>query len=104
MERVDLHVMFYYYSACLHLGKTKENFSIVGVLYVLGFINTGYFTSDNVPDGIKNATHNTFSNFRKKLATEIKISKQQKIATEQIKTATRLKLITFKIEKRKTKL
>jgi hypothetical protein len=27
--------------------------------YVLGFINTGYFTSDNVPDGLKNATHNT---------------------------------------------
>jgi hypothetical protein len=22
---------------------------------ILGFINTGYFTSDNVPDGIKNA-------------------------------------------------
>jgi hypothetical protein len=66
--------MFYYYSACLHLGKTKENFSTVGVIYVLGFINTGYFTSDNVPDGIKNATHNTFSNFRKKLSTEIKIS------------------------------
>jgi hypothetical protein len=41
---------------------------------VLGFINTGHFTSDNVPHGIKNATHNTFSNFRKKLATEIKIS------------------------------
>jgi hypothetical protein len=40
---------------------------------ILGFINTGYFTSDNVADGIKNATHNTFSNFRKKLATEIKI-------------------------------
>jgi hypothetical protein len=43
---------------------------------ILGFIvsNTGYFTSDNVPDGIKNATHNTFSNSRKKLANEIKIS------------------------------
>jgi hypothetical protein len=40
----------------------------------LGFINTGYFTSDNVPDGIKNVRHNSFSNFRKKLATEIKIS------------------------------
>jgi hypothetical protein len=39
---------------------------------ILGFINTGYFTSDNVPDGI--ATHNTFSNFPKKLAAEIKIS------------------------------
>jgi hypothetical protein len=65
--------MFYYYSACLHLGKTKENFSTVGVIHMLGFINTGYFTSDNVPHGIKNATHYTFSNFRKKLATEIKI-------------------------------
>jgi hypothetical protein len=43
---------------------------------ILGFIvsNTGYFPSDNVPDGIKNATHNTFSNFRKKLANEIRIS------------------------------
>jgi hypothetical protein len=41
---------------------------------ILGFINTGYFTSDNVPDGIKNVRHNSFSNFRKKLATEIKIS------------------------------
>jgi hypothetical protein len=29
----EQHVMFYYYSACLHLGKTKENFSIVGVIY-----------------------------------------------------------------------
>jgi hypothetical protein len=42
---------------------------------ILGFINTGYFTSDNVPNGIKNVTHNTFFNFRKKLATEIKISR-----------------------------
>jgi hypothetical protein len=38
---------------------------------ILGFINTGYFTSDNVREGIKNATQNTFSNW---LATEIKIS------------------------------
>jgi archaellum component FlaF (FlaF/FlaG flagellin family) len=52
----------------------KENFSMVGVIYVLVFFNTGYFTNDNVSDGIENATHNTFSNFRKKLATEIKIS------------------------------
>jgi hypothetical protein len=60
-ERVGLQVMFYYYSACLHLGKTKENFSIlVGVIYLVLLIPTGYFTSDNVPDGIKNATHNTF--------------------------------------------
>jgi hypothetical protein len=41
---------------------------------ILGFINTGYFTSDNVPDGIKNAMYNTFSNFCRKLATVIKIS------------------------------
>jgi hypothetical protein len=34
----------------------------------------GYFKSDSVPDGFKDATHNTFSNFRKKLATEMKIS------------------------------
>jgi hypothetical protein len=33
MERAGLHVIFYYYSACLHLGKTKENFSTVGVIY-----------------------------------------------------------------------
>jgi hypothetical protein len=33
MERAGLHMMFYYYSACLRLGKTKENFSIVGVIY-----------------------------------------------------------------------
>jgi hypothetical protein len=24
--------MFYYYSACLQLGKTKENFSIAGII------------------------------------------------------------------------
>jgi hypothetical protein len=40
---------------------------------ILGFINTGYFTSDNVPPGFKNATHKTFSHFRKKLATEMTI-------------------------------
>jgi hypothetical protein len=32
---------------------------------ILGFVNTGYFTSDNVPDGIENATHNTFFEFPK---------------------------------------
>jgi hypothetical protein len=53
-------MMFYYYSACLHFGKTKENLSIPSRSNILGFINTGYFTSDNVPDDIKNATHNTF--------------------------------------------
>jgi hypothetical protein len=41
---------------------------------ILGLNNTGYFTSDHVPDGIKNVRHSSFSNFRKKLATEIKIS------------------------------
>jgi hypothetical protein len=39
---------------------------------ILGFINTGYFTSDNVPDGIKNATRNTFSNFRKSWLLKLK--------------------------------
>jgi hypothetical protein len=59
-------MMFYYYSACLlHLGKTKE-------IYVLGFINTGYFMSNNVPDGIKNVTHNTFSIFRKSWLLKLK--------------------------------
>jgi hypothetical protein len=29
----QVYVMFYYYSACLQFGKTKENFSIVGVIY-----------------------------------------------------------------------
>jgi hypothetical protein len=33
MERAGLHVMFYYYSECLHLGKTKENFNTVGAIY-----------------------------------------------------------------------
>jgi hypothetical protein len=37
MERAGLHVMFYYYSVCLHLGKAKENFSIVTVR--IGSIN-----------------------------------------------------------------
>jgi hypothetical protein len=97
-------MMFYYYSASLHLGKTKENFSIVGVIGMLGFINTGYFTSDNVPTELKMQPTIHFRIFRKKLATENKISKQQKIAMEHIKTATRLELITFKTEKRKTKL
>jgi hypothetical protein len=69
MERAGLHVMFYYYSA--RKDERKLQYSKGNTL---GFINTGYFTSDNVPDGIKNVRHNSFSNFRKKLATEIKIS------------------------------
>jgi hypothetical protein len=53
MERTGLHVMFYYYSACLHLGEMKENFSIHSRNNILGFINTGYFTSDNVPTELR---------------------------------------------------
>jgi hypothetical protein len=64
--------MFYCYSALFALRKDERKRQN-SRSNLLGFINTGYFTSDNVPDGIKNATHNTFSNFRKKLATEIKI-------------------------------
>jgi hypothetical protein len=57
--------MFYYYSAYLHLGKTKDERKLkYSRSNILGLINTGYFTSNNVPDGIKNATHNTFSNFQ----------------------------------------
>jgi hypothetical protein len=71
MERGGLGTYtFYYYSACLHLDERKLQYSRSNIL---GFINTGYFTSDNVPDGIKNATHNTFSNFRKKLAIVINV-------------------------------
>jgi hypothetical protein len=73
MERAGLHVMFYYYSACLHLGKTKDERKLqYSRSNILGFINTGYFTNNNVPDGIKNATHNTFSNFRKSWLLKLK--------------------------------
>jgi hypothetical protein len=64
METAGLHVMF-----ALRKDERKLQYSRSNIL---GFINTRYFTSDNVPDGFKNATHNTFSNFRKKLATERK--------------------------------
>jgi hypothetical protein len=65
--------MFYYYSACLHLGKTKDERKLqYSRSNILGFINTGYFTSNNVPDGIKNAIHNTFSNFRKSRLLKLK--------------------------------
>jgi hypothetical protein len=30
-------------------------------LHIHIFTYTGYFTSDNEPDGIENATHNTFA-------------------------------------------
>jgi hypothetical protein len=65
--------MFYYYSACLHLGKTKDERKLqYSRSNILGFINIGYFTSNNVPDGIKNATHNTFLNFRKRWLLKLK--------------------------------
>jgi hypothetical protein len=73
METAGLHVMFYDYSACLHLGKTKDERKVqYSRSNILGFINTGYFTNNNVPDGIKNATHNTFSNFRKSWLLKLK--------------------------------
>jgi hypothetical protein len=72
MERAGLHVMFYYYSACLHVVCKDERKLQYSRSNILGFINTGYFTSDNVPDGIKNATHNTFSNFRKSWLLKLK--------------------------------
>jgi hypothetical protein len=57
----DVLLLFYMFAL-------REDFNIIGIIYtyVLGFINTGYFTSDNVPDGIENATHNTFLEFPKK--------------------------------------
>jgi hypothetical protein len=68
MDRAGLHVMFYYYSA-LRKDERKLQYSRSNIL---GFINTGYFTSDNVPDGIKNVTHNTFSSFRKSWLLKLK--------------------------------
>jgi hypothetical protein len=51
MERAGLHGFFYSYSACLHLGNTKDERKLqYSRSNILGFINTGYFTSDNVPD------------------------------------------------------
>jgi hypothetical protein len=45
MERAGLHVMF-----ALRKDERKLQYSRSNIL---GFINTEYFTSDNVPDGIK---------------------------------------------------
>jgi hypothetical protein len=66
LHSYTLHVMFYYHSACLHLGKTKDNFSTYTSSNILGFINTVYFTSDNVPHGIKNTIQYIFE-FPKKV-------------------------------------
>jgi hypothetical protein len=71
MERSGLHVMFYYYSACCALRKDERKLQY-SRSNILGFSNTGDFTSNNVPDGIKNATHNTFSNFRKSWLLKLK--------------------------------
>jgi hypothetical protein len=140
--------MFYYYSGCLYLGKTKENFTIVGVIYLVLLIHTGYFTSIMQPTihfRISEKSWLLFSFFWKWLNTnkrlfninlmhEKKITcvsfsmftmslkvfiilcrflryaftsqiqqNQQKIATEQIKTATRSKLITFKTRETQNK-
>jgi hypothetical protein len=46
MERAGLHVMFYYYSAYLHLGKTKDERKLqYSRSNILGFIDIGYFMS-----------------------------------------------------------
>jgi hypothetical protein len=37
----------------------KISFTFIRFLYILYY--TGYFTSDNEPDRIENATHNTFA-------------------------------------------
>jgi hypothetical protein len=83
MERAGLparDVLLLFCMFALRKDERKLQYSrsnILGFTIVYldnGFTNTGYFTNDDAPDGIKNATHNTFSNFRKKLANEIKIS------------------------------
>jgi hypothetical protein len=77
MERAGLparDVLLLFCMFALRKDERKLQYSRSNILGFTIFTNTGYFTNDNVPDGIKNATHNTFSNFRKKLANEIKIS------------------------------
>jgi hypothetical protein len=73
MERAGLgtrDVLLLFCMFTLTKGERKLQYILSNIL---GFINTGYFTTNNVPYGIKNATHNTFTNFQKKLANEIKI-------------------------------
>jgi hypothetical protein len=60
MERADLgtrDVLLLFCMFALWKDERKLQYSRSNIL---GFNNAGYFTSDNVPDGIKNATHNTF--------------------------------------------
>jgi hypothetical protein len=66
MERTVLQCLHMFYCSCMLTLRQDERKLQYSRSNVLGFINTGYFTSDNDPDGIKNATHSTFSNFRKK--------------------------------------
>jgi hypothetical protein len=40
--------MFYYYSACLHLGKTKENFNIVGIIQGVFEVEVFLLTCDSM--------------------------------------------------------
>jgi hypothetical protein len=57
MKRAGLHVLLLFCMFALRKDERKLQYSSSNIL---GFINTGYFRSDNVPDRIKNATHNTF--------------------------------------------
>jgi hypothetical protein len=65
MERASLGTHDVLLLLCMFALRKDERKLQYSRSNILGFINTGYFTSNNVPDGIKNATHNTFSIFRK---------------------------------------
>jgi hypothetical protein len=67
MERASLHVILLLF--CMFALRKDERKLQYSRSNILGFINTGYFTSNNVPDKIK-----YIFEFPKKLATEIKIS------------------------------
>jgi hypothetical protein len=58
MSRFTRDVLLLFCMFALRKDERKLQYSRSNIL---GFINTGYFMSDNVPDGIKNATHNTFN-------------------------------------------
>jgi hypothetical protein len=60
MERAGLHVSDVLLLFCMFALRKDERKLQYSRSNLLGFINTGYFTS---ADGIKNATYNTFSNF-----------------------------------------
>jgi hypothetical protein len=69
MSRFTRDVLLLFCMFALRKDERKLQYSRS---HILGFINTEYFTSDNVPDGIKNATHNTFSNFQKSWLLKLK--------------------------------